>query len=606
MNILLVDNSRIDMAVMVSMLNKMEHQVLQSHSAEEALAMFGQNIPDMVLMAVTMPGIGAFNAVSEMRRIALDNWIPIIFTTVPGHENDIVRGIEAGGDDYLLKPIHYPILCAKIKVQQQHLNLFRRTQEQNFELSEYRIRNKEEQGSAQALTARILSFEQIKDPLVHFHFHPADVFSGDLIAATRSPAGHLYAMLADSSGHGQAAALAVMPVLQAFYTMVAKGYTIGAIAAEINRKIIEYLPANRFVATALVALDAANNRMSVWNGGCPPVVLLNSDGTVAHRFDSSHLPLGILPPYKFDDMVTYCRYDNSQCQVLMCSDGAINNASSGGLESGMAHLLQVAQTENQSDWLSAMVKILPNQLANRCAHDDIALILLDCPADEVEEFNSLAQVTASMPSENSQPSKVMLNQVYTGDSIDWRFDLTLTAPQLRQIDILPMLLNVVKHIEQTEAQALSSKLFLVLSELFNNALDHGLLGLDSSLKNNPLGMDVYYDERATRLSKLVKGEIKIKLMKVSGSHGPCLKITVTDSGDGFDVQAAQTLTLDSDMRRYGHGLALVKSLSGDMYYTDLGSKSHTCIPLRDPEQCQIAISMNGCNPAPQQTDKKTK
>lgn len=594
LTILVVDDSRTHLAVLSTMLPQMGYAVVQAASGEEALDIFRQHPPDMVLMDVVMPGMGGHAAVREMRRIARE-WLPIMFVTSAGQADDLVESIEAGGDDYLLKPVNYKVLQAKINALFHRLKLSRQLDERNRLLLDYQVRNEEEHRTAQEFMGRLLALDKINDPWVHFHLQAAEIFSGDLIAVARAPNNHLYAMLADSTGHGLTAALAVMPVLQSFHAMVAKGYSVGTIAAEINRKIREYLPSNRFVAAVLVAMDAENGRVSLWNGGCPPAVLLNPDGRVASQFDSMHLPLGVLDPEKFDDEVVHYHYGNSHCQMLLCSDGAVDSVDPGSMEHGMSQLLQAACTKNRAERLPAIVSLLERQLAGKSAHDDIALILLECPAAEpVEAIPVPLQPAAKYieihpAAENKQPEPEV--------KIEWQFDLTMNAPQLRQADIVPMLLHVVSQIEHEGMPDVSGKLFLVLSELFNNALDHGLLGLDSILKNEPMGMDRYFEERAARLNNLQQGEIKIKLMKTVSAHGPCLKIAITDSGEGFDFLAAQAVALGAGMHRYGRGIALVKNLSGQLHYSDHGNKSHVCIPLLSTEQCADGISDGACGPS---------
>ena len=574
---------------MTAMLAKMGHGVMQAGSGEEALEMFRQRMPDMVLMDVLMPGMGGFDAVREMRRIAEDEWFPIIFITGLGHEDDIVRGIEAGGDDYILKPINNKMLHAKVNSLHQHLRFFRQMEEQGKLLRDYQVRNEEERQTAQAFMSRLLALDKINDPLVQFHLQAAEVFSGDLIAAARTPAGNLYTMLADSTGHGLTAALAVMPVLQSFHAMVSKGFSIGALAAEINRKIREYLPANRFVAAVLVELNPKDGRVSVWNGGCPPAVLLDQDGAVVCQFDSSHLPLGILNPNSFDDEVTHFHYGNNRCQLLLCSDGAVDSADPSSMELGMSYLLQAASAENVKERLSGMVKMLERKLKGKSALDDIALILMDCPAEELENLSIPAQPELMRREANRMISIVAQDTAEIETRVEWQMALSLTAPQLRHTDIVPLLLHIVNQIE-LEGQGLSGKLFLILSELFNNALDHGLLKLDSILKNDPQGMDRYFEERSVRLKQLEQGEIKIHLKKISTEYGPCLKIVISDTGDGFDYLALQAAALDASTRRHGRGIALVESLSSQLHYTDNGRESHVCVPLRSGDQCASTVS----------------
>jgi anti-sigma regulatory factor (Ser/Thr protein kinase) len=449
-------------------------------------------------------------------------------------------------------------------------------QRQSELLVEYQTRNEEELNDAQEFMGRLLALDKLTDPLVQFHMQAAEVFSGDLIAAGRTPAGHLCVMLADSTGHGLTAALAVMPVLQSFHAMVAKGYSIGAVAAEINRKIMEYLPANRFVAAVLISLDAHNGRVSVWNGGCPPAVLLNPDGMVACQFDSKHLPLGILNPNYFDDEVMHYHYGNNRCHLLLCSDGAVDVADPVSMEIGMAQLVRAACTENMAERLPGIVNMLEEKMAGKKALDDIALILIDCQAEDLAEIAASQQPEAEIIKPDSKCISLEAGLQNSEMSLEWEFSLTLTAPQLKQADIVPLLLHIVNQIE-LDTPSLAGSLFLVLSELFNNALDHGLLRLDSALKHDPQGMDRYFEERTTRLKQLELGEIKIALTKISTQSGPCLKIAVRDTGDGFDVATLQANALDASTRRHGRGIALVKSLCNQLTYSDHGRESQALI-----------------------------
>jgi hypothetical protein len=85
---------------------------------------------------------------------------------------------------------------------------------------------------------------------------------------------------------------------------------------------------------------------------------------------------------------------------------------------------------------------------------------------------------------------------------DWRFVLRLGAADLKRLDAVPLILGAIEQFEGVRPFA--GRLFLVLSELFNNALDHGLLRLPSSLKAGVEGMDVFLDERTRRLARLAR------------------------------------------------------------------------------------------------------
>ncbi|MBI3903643.1 MAG: fused response regulator/phosphatase [Nitrosomonadales bacterium] len=591
MRILIVDDTRANLLLLSAMVEKMGYAATQADSGEQALELFAQGEPDMVLMDVFMPGMDGYETVQKIRRIAT-KWMPIIFVTAAGREDDLVRSIEAGGDDYLPKPLNYKVLQAKINVLFERLRLSRKLEEQNRLLLDYHGRNEEERQTAQEFMNRLLALDKINDPQVHFHLRAAEIFSGDLIAVARTPANHLYAMLADSTGHGLTAALAVMPTLQLFHTMAAKGYSIGAIAAEVNCKVQEYLPSNRFVAAVLVALDEENCRVSVWNGGCPPVALFCSGEAGVRQFDSRHLPMGVLKADEFDDEVEHCHYGEQGCQLLLCSDGAVDIADAASMADGMGRLLQAAQAvDAPAARLSAMVGMLEARLAGKPAFDDIALILIDCPQESE---------TVPIPAQPVHSGAESLGAIAAQEQdehqakTEWQFALTLTAPQLRQIDAVPLLLNLVNQIE-LEGRELSRKLFLILSELFNNALDHGLLRLDSALKHDPQGMERYFEERAARLKRLAEGEINIRLQKISTTLGPCLIVVISDTGKGFDYLATlQVAAMETGMRRHGRGIMLVQSLSGDLQYSNNGAQAQVCIPLHDTGLCAPPGSDGGC------------
>jgi len=95
--------------------------------------------------------------------------------------------------------------------------------------------------------------------------------------------------------------------------------------------------------------------------------------------------------------------------------------------------------------------------------------------------------------------------------------LELKIDALRQAAPLPPVLQLV-----TELQALNEhreRIYLIVAELFNNALEHGLLRLDSALKDSPQGFAEYYRLREQALAVLAEGWIEIELAHVPRQGG---------------------------------------------------------------------------------------
>jgi diguanylate cyclase (GGDEF)-like protein len=127
MKILLVDDSPTVRAATTTMLVKMGHAVIMAENGEEALLAYKRERPDMVLMDVMMPVMDGYTAAQLIRSEYPQDWVPIIFLSGASDEQNLERGIQAGGDDYLIKPSSYVVLDAKIRAMQR-INDMRRQQ----------------------------------------------------------------------------------------------------------------------------------------------------------------------------------------------------------------------------------------------------------------------------------------------------------------------------------------------------------------------------------------------------------------------------------------------------------------------------------------------
>lgn len=152
--------------------------------------------------------------------------------------------------------------------------------------------------------------------------------------------------------------------------------------------------------------------------------------------------------------------------------------------------------------------------------------------------------------------------------------MTFTAPQLKHLDVVPMLINITSTIETGGVDAGA---FMVLSELFNNALDHGVLKLDSVLKHADDGMAEYYDTRTARLEALEEANIRICVSLIESEQGQWLKLSVHDSGDGFEYEQYQRRGV-SENQRHGRGLNLVCSMCDRVEFTDKGASVVAYLP----------------------------
>jgi diguanylate cyclase (GGDEF)-like protein len=119
MKVLIVDDSPTIRAALRSLVEKMGHTVIEAEDGSKGLTIYGRDRPDLVLIDVVMPVMDGYEAARQMRQSLPDEWIPIIFLSSKEADQDLDRAIEAGGDDYLVKPVSYVVLNAKIRALQR-------------------------------------------------------------------------------------------------------------------------------------------------------------------------------------------------------------------------------------------------------------------------------------------------------------------------------------------------------------------------------------------------------------------------------------------------------------------------------------------------------
>jgi DNA-binding response OmpR family regulator len=99
-------------AVLSLSLRQDGYDVVEARSGEEGLRALEQRAPDMVLVDLRLPGMNGFEVTRAIRR---SSSVPIAMVTASGDTHDVVAGLEAGADDYVVKPVVAKELSARIR-----------------------------------------------------------------------------------------------------------------------------------------------------------------------------------------------------------------------------------------------------------------------------------------------------------------------------------------------------------------------------------------------------------------------------------------------------------------------------------------------------------
>ncbi len=553
MKILIADDNPTNRAVLSALVVQMGHHPILAEDGRQAVELFESELPDLVLMDVMMPVEDGLQATARIKSLSTGRFTPVIIITALDGDDDLIKGMEAGADDYFTKPIKVQVVKAKVRSIEHSIEIQRQVENKTQELEKYYFAAENEKRITSHIMQRMTESSKLNDPALEYWLEPTEHCSGDLIAAARTPGGVLHLLLADGTGHGLSAALDVMPLPHIFYAMTAIAHPIGSIAAEMNSKIKALLPTDHFIAATLVAINPIEKFVEIWNGGNPPTWILDKDGNITHTAESRHLPLGILNTQAFDHSTEVMRYENDT-QVMLFSDGLADASNHNLIPLGIDKLQETCKASPPTDRMSRIKQALSIHLKGEKSHDDISLVLA--------RTDLLHKIPGTIHQHSPATS--------TSTSSGWKLSMRLGASELKILDPLPFIMDLLRKMQISDSHL--SSLFLIISELFTNALDHGLLELDSRVKEQPDGFDLYLAERNHRLSTLNDGALlDLDFENIPTHESRILKIHIKDSGPGFDFNERLNLS-QNNMLSHGRGIALVRQIAQDIEYLGSGNE----------------------------------
>lgn len=554
--ILVAEDSIVDRMILESMLKKGGYQIILAEDGQEAVDKFEQENPDLVFLDVLMPNLNGMEAAKKIRALSGDVFTPIVFLTSLADTESLVNCLASGGDDFLPKPYNAIIIEAKIKAfyRMREMNQTMIRQRDQIELNNKHLM--QEQEVAKQVFDKITNAGTLDLPIIKYYMSAMAVFNGDVLLADLSPTGSLVMLLGDFTGHGLPAAIGSMPLASIFHGMVRKGFSVGDIIREINGKLYHTLPVGLFCCATAVDLSFHKKRALIWSGGLPPGGIYRSNNNVFDVLESGNLPLGVLSNREFNHAPK--RYDmNEGDELFLWSDGIIESRQPEGEMFGEDRLNGLLNCgANVEDVFNNILTEVKDHIGDSDGDDDVSMVSLAMPNEDVSK-----KILASAPKSR-------------GSLADWAMTLRLNTSSLKTFDPLPLLLNTISEVPHLRQS--SSVLYTVLSELFNNAVEHGVLGLSSKLKSTPEGFVEYYRLRKEGLAQLQEGWVTIDFehQLEADSDGGLLTIRFTDSGNGFVKEESVEKTDEGNLHPnyFGRGLQLINSICEKLTINVPGNK----------------------------------
>lgn len=369
MKLLIADDDSTSRIMLAAVATKWGYETYVAEDGEVAWEILQQeDAPALLLIDWEMPKLDGLGLCQRIRQHEIHTPAFIILLTSRSNTDDVVAGLEAGANDYIVKPFANAELKARLQVGHRMLEL----QKELKKAQDILTFERETIENIIIKTQGTKPFESSQ--LRHIEI-PVERTSGDVLLSASKPDNTRHIMLGDFTGHGLMAAVGGPVVYDIFYSMTAKGLAMHDIATEINKQILARLPTGLFLGAIFIELSSDGRSLSVWNCGMSDI-LIYRNAKLQQSFNSSFLALGIIKQ-EFEPTATVVVEKGDI--VYAYSDGITEVINANNEEFGQERLEKIISelltNRAEIDFLTKTVEAFRGEMKQ---FDDVTLVELTC------------------------------------------------------------------------------------------------------------------------------------------------------------------------------------------------------------------------------------
>ncbi len=315
---------------------------------------------DLVLLDVEMPGLSGFDVLARLREAHTAERLPVIIATARTDREDVVQALSLGANDYVTKPLDFPVVFARVQTQLAHKRAVDRivqleadVRRRNQELEQANGRMKRSLELASRMQQSLLPAGPLRVPGLEFAwlYEPCDELGGDILNVFPLAGGHVGLYLLDVSGHGVPAALLSVTLSRMLFplpnqpSMVERRDDGGRleprspdeVARMLNRRFQMSCDGHgQFFTLFYGVYDVAARRLRYVSAGHPPAVVLSAGG--AARFLEHQSPaVGCMEESEFETGTAELAAGE---RFLLYSDGISETMDGAGVLFGAERLVE--------------------------------------------------------------------------------------------------------------------------------------------------------------------------------------------------------------------------------------------------------------------------
>jgi serine phosphatase RsbU (regulator of sigma subunit) len=364
--ILIVDDNPTNVEILRARLAASRYAIITAPDGEAGLRMAREQLPDLILLDIMMPKMDGIAVCRHIKSDPALPFMPVILVTAKAESEDIVAGLEAGGDEYLTKPVDHRALVSRVRSMLRIKELHDKVIEQSAKLK------------LQLETAtKIQSLFWPKMPELGAGSHvwgysvPAAYVGGDIYDVIVLPDGSVLAYVADVSDKGVPAALIMAALSTRIRGESQSQHDIDRLAESINRSAYQLMAEEGFFATiALAHYWPDTGKMETLLGGHFPPLWIGAGG-VRPVMCTGGMSLGATPDASYQKSEIRLNPGDS---VLFYTDGAIEAQNERTELLGKSRLADFIACSKGPPWGKSLLESVQLWQGIIPAADDITLL----------------------------------------------------------------------------------------------------------------------------------------------------------------------------------------------------------------------------------------
>lgn len=373
--ILIVDDDAASRALLLRMLSAAGYNCRETDNAIDALKLIRKERPAVLVLDFKMPEMDGTEALKQLRSDPNPDvgQLPVIMLT--GHGESEVQCLEAGADDFVVKPVKIEVLRARIEAQLRVHSLRVQLQQQNKDLEEWRRTHERDLAAARATQQALIPQKRphIDGWEIATCYRPVIEIGGDIYGWLPMKNERWLFWIADATGHGASAALMTTLAKLLFHYGREQQDEAAPIMEAINNDLRGIFGGRSFMSAMCVALDPRTGQASVVGAGHPPL-LVTRFGRGTEAIPSSAPPLGLVEQSQFT--ATNLELNPGDAFTLY-TDGLFGNAITGRLRSTPTQLAGMINpfATNADALLELMLKTAAHDSGDSPS-DDVAAVVV--------------------------------------------------------------------------------------------------------------------------------------------------------------------------------------------------------------------------------------